>query len=437
MSLTCFSQLSDTPYLKKQVKSARKEAHINEVQKIKLDAVALSDSLILAKREDINNIKSRRNKVGKLGFNSALSLESTYGYVLKNSPFFEGKNSAQKAIKSSPSYFLEYSFESKEFTWESEVYGSPYQGIGATYSSFGNKQELGNPWGFYIFQGARISQINSKLSFNYEWNFGLTGGWKPYDHLNNQFNDVVGSKVNAYIGVNLFFKWMVSKYFDIKFGVMASHYSNGNTKTPNLGVNTISPLIGVKYYFNRDTDFNIKDLTIARPIYPRHVEHEILFHAAFHDAVIDTAILENHKKPSPYVGKRFFTAGISYSPMFALGYKFRVGPSLDLSYDEAKGMEFLYDGVSTKYIRAKTKNLLDIGLAAKGDFVMPYFTVSVSLGCDFLKYNDPSTMFYQIYALKIDVTRWWFVNIGYKTLQFHVPQNLMIGIGIRLNSYKP
>lgn len=52
--------------------------------------------------------------------------------------------------------------------------------------NFGGSRQLGNPVAFYLFQGARISSLAPWLSLHYEWNFGLSAGWKTYDPYYNR-----------------------------------------------------------------------------------------------------------------------------------------------------------------------------------------------------------------------------------------------------------
>lgn len=395
---------------------------------------AYSDSIIMAYRAEIKDIKKVR-KPHKFGYNSALTFETSQGSVISQKDFFNGVNMLGKPIKYQSSYDFKYSFGAQDFTLASEVFGSPYQGIGVRYMDFRNKDEIGTPWGVYLFQGARIASISSKVSFDYEWNFGITSGWKPYDYSTNPYNNIVGSKNNAYLGISLFGRWMISRHFDLKFGVVGSHYSNGNTRTPNEGVNTLAAVVGFKYYFNRDTRFYIKDNTIEIPKYPRHLEHELLLHGAVKSCAIASGELPEDAERA-FRSKRFATFGITYAPMFALGYKFRVGPSFDLMYDETSGMQYNYDGYRVRFNRAPFNDQVSVGIAAKGDFVMPYFTLSLSLGYDFVSLKNQKTNFYQILALKINVTRDIFFNIGYKATQFSIPNNLMLGIGVRFNKYR-
>ena len=49
-----------------------------------------------------------------------------------------------------------------------------------------------------------------------------------YDNPENQ---IIGSKVNAYLNVNLYLKWALSPKFDLMIGATGSHFS---TETPNI-----------------------------------------------------------------------------------------------------------------------------------------------------------------------------------------------------------
>ena len=106
-------------------------------------------------------------------------------YIFPTNPFVEGENRAGQPIDLSLSGHLRYSFQFRPGSIPDQIYGGAYQGIGAAYYDFGNPDELGNPIAVYLFQGARIARISPRLSFNYEWNFGLSFGWKPYDDAVN------------------------------------------------------------------------------------------------------------------------------------------------------------------------------------------------------------------------------------------------------------
>ena len=74
---------------------------------------------------------------------------------------------------------LKYAFLPPEGSQEAIIYKGVYQGAGLSYHHF--NPQLGNPVSAYLFQGATIATLSRRLSFNYEWNLGLTYGWKSYD----------------------------------------------------------------------------------------------------------------------------------------------------------------------------------------------------------------------------------------------------------------
>ena len=57
--------------------------------------------------------------------------------------------------------------------------------------------------------------------------------------------------MNAYINAGIYLNWAFSRYFDLIIGGDFTHFSNGNTKFPNAGVNTTGAKIGLVYNFNR------------------------------------------------------------------------------------------------------------------------------------------------------------------------------------------
>ena len=59
------------------------------------------------------------------------------------------------------------------------------------------------------------------------------------------------------------------------------------------------------------------------------------------------------------------------------------------------------------------------------------------LGANVLHGGGDMKSFYQILALKIDVTRNSYLHIGYNLREFHEPNYLMLGIGYRFNNKRP
>lgn len=181
-------------------------------------------------------------------------------YIIPFNSFLQGNNDKNKNLNCALSTHLRYSFQYRPGSKIDSIYGhNIYQGIGLAYYSLGDTHELGNPIALYLFQGARLARLTSSLSLNYEWNFGLSFGWKPYDTEDNYNNTIIGSRANAYIFAGLYLNQVLSREFDLVVGYSFTHFSNGNTQIPNAGLNTTGLRLGLVYNIDRGKN-NDKEL---------------------------------------------------------------------------------------------------------------------------------------------------------------------------------
>jgi len=360
-----------------------------------------------------------------------ISLDARPGYIFPTNSFLRGENERWKPIRNSFSAHLRYSFQFQPNTFIDRIYGGPYQGIGLAYYTLDNRKELGNPIAFYLLQGARIARITPQLSFNYEWNFGLSLGWKPYDQIYNYYNKVIGSDMNAYINTNFYFNWALSQQFDLTSGVSLTHFSNGNTKFPNAGLNTVALKVGLVYNFNRPNHALLKPSSAQChiPQFPRHISYDLVLFGSWRRKGVAYG---DAQVPSPHAYSVF---GFNFAPMYNLGYRLRVGASLDGVYDGSANV-YTKDS-SNEFFKPSLNKQLSLGLSGRAEFVMPYFTVNLGLGANVLHKGGDLKALYQILALKIEVTRNSFLHIGYCLHNFHTPNYLMLGIGFRFNNRYP
>lgn len=359
-----------------------------------------------------------------------IGIEGRTGYIFPTNPFLKGINYYGKELKNNYSGHLRYSFQFRPNTAADRAYTGAYQGIGVGYFDFGNQEELGNPTAVYLFQGGRIAQFSPRLSLNYEWNFGASFGWKPYSDYDNSANKVIGSKINAYLNAGIYLNWALSSKFDLMIGATGSHFSNGNTEYPNSGLNTIDWKIGLAYNFNRKADELIK--TWQRPLiplFPRHVSYDLTLFGSWRKKAVNVS---GGQVPAP---GSYSVYGFSFAPMYNIGYKYRAGVSLDGIYDTSANISTENNGGDFKIPSAGKQ--MALGLSARGEFVMPYFTIGIGFGANMLHSGGDMKSFYQILALKVDFIRNSYLHVGYNLRDFHEPNYLMLGIGYRFNDKRP
>ena len=370
-----------------------------------------------------------------------LGVEARPGYVFPTNPFLKGQNQKQKPIEALYSTHLKYSFHFHPNTYLNSIYRGVYQGFGLSHYSFGNKEELGNPIALYLFQGATIAQVSRKLSLNYEWNFGISSGWKPYDDDYNTYNGMIGSKLNAYMNVNFYFKQQLSSQFDLIYGATLTHFSNGNTKFPNAGLNATDLKVGLTYNFNREENLSSRVFTFNQTRiqkFPKHISYDVVLFGSWRRKGL---IFNDEPLASP---DKYSVMGFNINPMYNMNYNLRVGLSIDGVYDSSANVyteDYIIGMGETNpgytFYKPSIKKQLALGVSTRAEYVMPYFTVGVGIGANLIHGGGDLRGLYQTLALKIEVTRNSFLHIGYNLQNFQTPNYLMLGVGYRFNNKYP
>jgi len=147
------------------------------------------------------------------------------------------------------SFELDYTFKTQSKKGWEELYNFPEIGFGYQYFNLGNPSELGTAQGLF-------GLVNFKLSNHYS-NFlhahlGLGIGYvsKNFNTIDNYKNLLVGSKINATITTGIEYNFHLSEKTEITTGINLTHYSNGASKVPNMGVNLAMINAGLIYHIN-------------------------------------------------------------------------------------------------------------------------------------------------------------------------------------------
>lgn len=366
-------------------------------------------------------------------FVHGVEMEFRPEYIFPSHPFLRGDNPENKLIRDASSVHLKYSLRYRPGSIDERIYGGVYQGIGFGRYFFGEPEQLGNPIVFYLFQGARIVRILPWLSMNYEWNFGLSTGWKPYDAVYNEYNKMLGSGINAYINTNFYLYWKLTSRLSLTSGITLAHFSNGNTSFPNAGLNTIGVKIGLNYNFYRKEDRVSEAVAgkVSVPVLHPHISYDFVFFGSWRRKGID---VYEGQVPSPEAYPVF---GINFNPMYNLNYKLRLGVSLDGVYDGSANIS-LRDGMvpgnieKSDILRPSLGKQFALGFSGRVEYVMPFFTVGIGMGTNVIGEGDLKS-FYQLLILKIALSRETFLHVGYNLKDFHEPNFLMLGVGFRFN----
>lgn len=333
--------------------------------------------------------------------------------VIQNNRYLRGSNQLGEQIKHSATLKLTYT---QQQSGHPNDIGA-YHGIGS--GMLLTNRQMGRPVMAYIVQGAPIINFTRVVSVNYELNLGAAFGWKSYREVENEDNHVVGSPVTAYIGTDVYLRLILGQHFDLNVGFSYNHFSNANLRMPNEGFNNMGIRLSGAYYFNR-TEKTARASLFTAELLPKG-----------HHWVWDIVAFGGWKKKSLSLPATFGVAGLSVSPTYRLNQAFAIGPAIDGVFDHSVNLvtsDENGDGMLEFKYPSRSQQMA-LGLQARAELTMPVFRASAGIGRYVI---GGMSCFYETLAMKIDVARHVFLNIGYCLYNYNYTNNLMLGIGCRI-----
>lgn len=346
-----------------------------------------------------------------------ITAEIRPAYNIPTHKFYRGGNPSGKAIGPVTSYHLKYSFTRP----------GTYQGIGFGINDFHSRDLIGLPVALYIFQGVRLLDISPGWSFGYEWNLGLSYGWKA--------TEVVQSKSNICINVGLPFTWRPVPEWEIQIGPEYTHFSNGDTSYPNGGANTFGLRIGISRIYGKDCSESIGKhiLSSEESLKESGFEERVCYDTFIYGAWRAGRIIEGYRLH--LINEPFALGGISFSPLYRLNRDFLAGPSLDIQADTSTGLYAPVmsadDQTLESYSSPGIWKQISAGLSARVELEMPFFSINIGAGYNFIRSGKDVKRFYTTYNLKTFITRKTYACIGYRLSAAQYTHNLMFGLGFR------
>jgi len=126
------------------------------------------------------------------------------------------------------------------------VYTYPSYGVGFYAGRFGRQRELGNPFAAYGFFSWPFP-ISDRLHVTTDFGLGVTWHWNEFDPKTNPTNTALGSDAAYHVDWGLYLRALTSRRASLYGGLNVTHWSNGGTRHPNLGLATVGPKVGVRY----------------------------------------------------------------------------------------------------------------------------------------------------------------------------------------------
>ena len=183
---------------------------------------------------------------------------------------------------------------------------------------------------------------------------------QPFDLKTNITNRTIGSHFNGSMALHGVFNFRISTFTELNIKAGLTHFSNGNFKMPNLGINLPDVHIGFTQYLWK---------TKMREPEPDNLDtskYEYIATIAFARKQTDYIVVNN---------VTVAIAGIKY--MRALSLKNKLGAGLDIYYDPGN---FYVDARTNPNIQKNPGKALEIGIKASHELRMGPLVLVTDLG---------------------------------------------------------
>lgn len=351
------------------------------------------------------------------------------GSVLPSNDFVKGKNNRMEPIESFQSIRLEFGWQTDgAHPWQ-HLYNFPAYGfglLGGDYFEF--QDEIGNPsalYGFFIWPAHRF---NDKTTLSVELGLGLSDDWKPWDPIDNPNNIAIGAFRSIFIDAGAVVSFGLGSRWDIDAGIKGTHFSNGGTKKPNLGINQVGGSLGLTYRLGSGRP----RLPVRRSLPPFESRWEVLVAGGggINNINFDT---ENPDVIEKYKNVDFLVLNLQMGLNRQVGHMSKLGGGLDVTYDESIGAQIdVVDG-EVNDVSTSTSDKLALGLWGGYEQVIDRGSILLQLGYQVARKDFEGSLprFYQRLGVKFHVFRNTFVGVNVRFHEFSKADYLEFNIGQR------
>jgi len=132
-------------------------------------------------------------------------------------------------------------------TPQDKILRFPNYGLGFTDYNL-HSDTLGNPIAIYGFFAFPFNKTNF-LKYGAELSTGVTFNFNKFNIHTNPKNDAISTAINVYFNLGLWASARLNERIDVLASTDLTHFSNGNIKAPNKGLNLVGGNLGMRYNF--------------------------------------------------------------------------------------------------------------------------------------------------------------------------------------------
>jgi hypothetical protein len=344
---------------------------------------------------------------------------------LSGNHLYSGESLKEALASGYGAVLVKYGWQSYNPEGWQNMYVYPAYGLG-WYSGFiGNPELLGEPSAVYGFISLPLFR-HHRHQMLIEPAFGLSYDLKPYHAGNNSANDAISTRFNVYFNLNIGAKYRMNREIDLMYGFDFTHFSNGRTFKPNRGLNMFGPNLGIRYHYNSkqnkvDNAYQPQTILDVRPtlsVYRASEpirEGKVLLYGA-------GGIVQNDKDKGTSRQHSTYTALLEYQYLLNTKNAFTIG--FNLFYDHSLVEQF------------PDENFGFYGIHGGYDFMFWKMSIRIQGGTYFRKGREFKGDFFFRPALKYDINKFLYAQLGLKTMAGPKADWVEYGLGVKLPRIK-
>lgn len=302
----------------------------------------------------------------------------------------------------------------------------PRLGFGVQYLHIMGRDELGHPFSLYGFYDGNYIRTKN-FEFTNRLSAGFAYGFGVYDPNAKLANDIFCTRINSFVELGFGLAMRLHDNLYIEPGFRLTHFSNGNIREPQNGLNIVSYSIG------------LRSTLVKAPMYPvkmklgpyRH-RHEIFGFLGLATRQM-SFMTDSSTLPLETYGMNFLMTNL------LLGYHYEASRRLKLG----GGLDFIFDGTHGQQALALTgmpdkdaipfQDKLRLAVFISGETAINRLAIVTTLGYIIAQKNfkEATPAFQQRLGFKYYIHKNVFAGINVRAYQFRSADALEFNIGMR------
>lgn len=232
-------------------------------------------------------------------------------------------------------------------------------------------------------------------------------------------------------------EYMFSKRFRTSLGFALVHFSNGATKKPNMGVNSIVTQAGLTYNFFEE--FSVESQAIPDFNDKLNILSTLYFGL---DNVFVTLPNETNLSKK-FIYQYYPVVEISETILYPFNSKHALGLSFNICYQDNLGSDYYYKDDKLRIRQADFIDRFNLSSAISYEYSIDELSIILEPGVYIIRQlnenaivNGQLPRFFQNIGLRYSLSNDYFVSVRLRAYSFHVAHYLQLGFGKRIHVKK-